>query len=64
MAKRLASAAVAEGLGSKLAALTEMELKSTASWALVPSAQGEWVTTAVSYLEQCARNVPTTKRPR
>lgn len=63
VAKQLASAAVSEGLEKQLAALTELELKSTASWALVPSAQGEWVTTAVTYLETCARAVPDDQRP-
>jgi hypothetical protein len=65
VAKRLASAAVSEGLEKQLAALTELELKSTGSWALVPTAtaQGEWVTTAVSYLENCARNVAADQRP-
>ena len=63
VAKRLANAAVSEGLEKQLTALTEMELKSTASWALVPSAQGEWVNTAVSYLETCARGIPEDERP-
>src|SRR5262249_45828032 len=49
VAKRLATAGVTQSLESQLAALSEMELKSTASWALVPSAQGEWVNTAVQY---------------
>ena len=63
VAKRLATATVSEGLEKQMTALTEMELKSTASWALVPSAQGEWVTTAVTYLETCARGVPDDQRP-
>lgn len=63
VAKLLASEAVAEGLEHQLAQLTELELTSTSSWALVPSAQGEWVSTAVQYLERCARELPATQRP-
>ena len=63
VAGRLASAAVAEGLEPQLTALTELELKSTSSWALVPSAQGEWITVAVQYLESCARNYPSADQP-
>jgi hypothetical protein len=63
VAKRLTVAAAAEGLEQQLAALTELELKSTSSWALVPAAQGEWVSTAVQYLEGCARDVPADQRP-
>ena len=63
VAQRLASAAVAEGLERQLAALSELELKSTSSWALVPSAQGEWVSTAVQYLERCTQEVATAERP-
>jgi hypothetical protein len=63
VATRLASAAGSEGLEQQLAALTELELTSTSSWALVPSAQGEWVSTAVQYLERCAREVVVHQRP-
>jgi len=63
VAKRLTIAAEAEGLEPQLAALTELELKSTTSWALVPAAQGEWVSTAVQFLESCARDVPADQRP-
>jgi hypothetical protein len=63
VAKRLASAAVAEGLEHQFAALTELELKSTASWSLVPTAQGEWIATAVHYLESCARGLPPDQAP-
>lgn len=63
VAKRLASEAVAEGLEAQLAALTALELTSTSSWALVPSAQGEWISTAVQYLERCANEVTSDQRP-
>lgn len=63
VAKRLTVAAETEGLSRQMAALTELELKSTSSWALVPAAQGEWISTAVQYLETCARDVPPDQRP-
>jgi hypothetical protein len=63
VAKRLASTAVSEGLERQLTALTELELKSTGSWALVPSAQGEWTTTAVRYLESSSRNLTADQHP-
>jgi hypothetical protein len=47
----------------ELAALTEIELKSTGSWALVPSAQAEWITTAIRFLEGCAQRLPAAERP-
>lgn len=63
VAQRLASVAVSEGLEREFASLTELELKSTASWALVPTAQGEWITVAVQYLETCVRAVPADQSP-
>jgi len=63
VAQHLASTAVTEGLERDLARLTELELKSTGSWALSPSAQGEWMTTAIQFLEQCGRNVPEDQTP-
>lgn len=63
VARRLASEAVTEGLEQQLTALSELELKSTSSWALVPAAQGEWVSVAVQYLEGCAKQSPGDQRP-
>jgi len=63
LAQRLASTAVATGVEKELAALTEIELKSTGSWALVPSAQAEWITTAIRFLEGCAQRLPAAERP-
>ena len=63
LAQRLASTAVATGVEKELAALTELELKSTGSWALVPSAQAEWITTAIRFLEGCAAKLPPGERP-
>jgi hypothetical protein len=46
-----------------LKALAELELRSTGSWAVVASAQSEWITTAIQYLESCARRLPEAERP-
>ena len=62
MAARLASTA-AEGLERELAKLTEMELRSTASWALEPSAQAQWITTAIQFLDESAARLPAPDRP-
>ena len=40
-----------------------MELRSTGSWAVVASAQTEWITTAIRYLEGCAARLPPGERP-
>ena len=43
--------------------LEEMELRSTGSWSTVASAQTEWITTAIRYLESCAGKLPAGERP-
>src|SRR5882672_6740389 len=58
LAQRLASTAVSSGLEKELLTLSEMELKSTGSWALVPGAQAEWITTAIRYLESASERLP------
>jgi hypothetical protein len=63
VAKRLSSIGVAEGLQKEFAALTELELKSTGSWALVPTAQADWGSTAIRYLENAAKALPEADRP-
>ncbi len=63
VAQRLASAATDEGLEPQLAALNELELKSTSSWSLVPGAQAEWTSTAVQYLESCNQSLPAGEQP-
>ena len=63
VAKRLPSSAVTSGVEKELAGLTELELKATGSWALVPSAQSEWITTAIQFLESCAAGLPASERP-
>ncbi|MGE0351819.1 MAG: hypothetical protein AB7I33_12490 [Gemmatimonadales bacterium] len=63
VAGRLTSAPVTKGVEQELAALTDLELKSTGSWAAVPAAQSEWVSTAIRYLEDCAGRVAEADRP-
>ncbi|HUR95653.1 MAG TPA: hypothetical protein VMY76_13805 [Gemmatimonadales bacterium] len=63
VAERLRSAPVTEGLGEHLKELEEMELRSTGSWSTVATAQTEWITTAIRYLEGCAARLPAAERP-
>ena len=63
VADRLRTKPVTEGLDAHLKALEELELRSTGSWAVVASAQNEWITTAIRYLEGCAAQLPAGERP-
>ena len=63
VADHLRAARVTKGLEPHLKALEELELRSTGSWSTVPSAQTEWITTAIQYLESCARALPAAERP-
>jgi hypothetical protein len=63
VADRLRSGAVTQGLEQHLKALEELELRSTGSWSMVESAQNEWITTAIRYLESCAGKLPAGERP-
>jgi len=63
VADRLRSKPVTEGVEQHLKALEELELRSTGSWAVVASAQTEWITTAIRYLESCAARLPAGERP-
>ena len=63
IAQKLASSAVTTGVEKELQELTELELKATGSWALVPSAQAEWITTAIQYLESAAVRLSQGERP-
>ena len=63
VADRLRSRQVTHGVDQHLKALEELELRSTGSWAIVPSAQTEWITTAIRYLESCAAELPAGDRP-
>ena len=63
VADRLRSRPVVEGVEQHLKELEELELRSTGSWAIVASAQTEWITTAIRYLEGCASRLPPGERP-
>lgn len=63
VAERMRSAPVTEGLDHHLAALADLELRATGSWSLVASAQAEWITTAIQYLEDAAAALPAGERP-
>jgi hypothetical protein len=63
VADRLRSVPVTEGLEEHLKALEELELRSTGSWSMVATAQTEWITTAIHYLEICAAGLPEGERP-
>jgi len=63
VADRLRASPVTEGLSQHLQALAELELRSTGSWSTVASAQTEWITTAIRYLETCADGLPAGERP-
>jgi len=57
------STPVTVGIEANLKGLEELELRSTGSWAIVATAQTDWVTTAIQYLERCARELPAGDRP-
>jgi hypothetical protein len=63
VADKLRSREVTQGVEDHLKGLEEMELRSTGSWATVASAQTEWITTAIQYLESCAAKLPAGERP-
>jgi hypothetical protein len=63
VADRLRSKPVMEGVEQHLKELEELELRSTGSWAVVASAQTQWITTAIQYLERCATRLPPGERP-
>jgi hypothetical protein len=63
VADRLRSPQVTSGLDTHLKALEELELRSTGAWATVDSAQTEWITTAIRYLEDCSTRLPAPERP-
>ena len=63
VAERLRSAENTRGIELELAGLSDLSLKSTGSWALVPSAQAEWITTAIHFLESCAVKLNPDERP-
>ena len=63
IADKLRSDEVTAGVEDHLKGLEELELRSTGSWATVDTAQNEWITTAIRYLEGCAAKLPAGDRP-
>ncbi len=63
VADKLRAREVTAGVEDHLKGLEELELRSTGSWATVASAQNEWITTAIQYLESCAAKLPAGERP-
>ena len=63
IASRLRSAPVTSGIEPNLKSLEELELRATGSWAIVATAQTEWITTAIRYLESRTAALPADERP-
>jgi hypothetical protein len=63
LVKKISNRQAIPDLEGDLKALTELELRATGSWSLIPSAQAEWITTATQYLEERARALPKEERP-
>lgn len=63
LVKKLGNKQAIQGLEGDLKALTELELRATGSWSLIPSAQAEWIQTATQYLEERSRALPKDERP-
>ena len=61
--KKLRANQTIQGIEGDLKALTELELRATGSWSLIPSAQAEWIQTATQFLEECTRKLPKEERP-
>jgi len=63
VAERLRSTPVTDGIETDLEELTELELRATASWSLVDTAQCDWIATAIQFLEGKARRLDEGERP-
>lgn len=63
VAERMRSSEVTREIGNQLDALAELELRATGSWSIVGSAQAEWITTAIQFLEEAAERLPEAERP-
>jgi hypothetical protein len=63
LAEQLRSPAVTSGIETLLQELNELELRATASWSLVAAAQSEWIATAIHFLEDQSRKLPSGGRP-
>ncbi|MDZ4673983.1 MAG: hypothetical protein SGI84_05980 [Gemmatimonadota bacterium] len=63
VAERMRSAQVTTEISQHLKSLADLELRATGSWSLVASAQADWITTAIQYLEDAAAALPEGERP-
>ncbi len=63
LVKKLGNRQGIHGIEGELKALTELELRATGSWSLIPSAQAEWIQTATQFLEERTRGLPAGERP-
>jgi hypothetical protein len=63
VAERMRSAEVTAEIRQHLKSLADLELRATGSWSLVASAQADWITTAIQYLEDAAAALPESDRP-
>jgi hypothetical protein len=63
VAEQLRTGPIAQELHEHLAALAELELRATGSWAVVATAQAEWQQTAIDYLQKKRVLLPEATRP-
>jgi len=63
LAEGLRSKPITDGIETHLQDLADMELRSTGSWAVVPTAQAEWITTAIAFLDGRAADLDDADRP-
>ncbi|HSC58314.1 MAG TPA: hypothetical protein VLC11_02030 [Gemmatimonadales bacterium] len=63
LVERLTSKAAVAGIEQELKDLSEMELRATGSWSLVPTAQSEWINTAIGFLDQRGKALPKPEQP-
>jgi len=63
LAEWLRSKPVTDGIEQHLQDLADLELRATGSWAVVPTAQAEWITTAIQFLDGRASQLPDGERP-
>lgn len=63
VAEQMRSAQVTTEISQHLRSLAELELRATGSWSLVASAQADWITTAIQYLEDAAAALQEGERP-
>ncbi len=63
VAEELRSPEVTADIATDLQSLADLELRATGSWSLVSTAQAEWITTAIQFLESKAAGLPEGERP-